>query len=289
MITLLETPRDALQGLPGFVPTAEKIALVEAILACDFKVVDFGSFVSPKAIPQMADSAEVYRAIAPAAAARGTQLLAIIANGRGLEDGLALGVRAFGFPLSVSDTFQRRNTNKSLEETWPALIEMGATARAAGARFVVYLSMAFGNPYNEPFTAGTLTDAARRCADAGFTDLSLADTIGAASPALAGALIGNVRRALPDANLGVHFHARPDRITEMAEAALDSGITWFDCAVGGVGGCPFAQDKLVGNLATPALVDYLESTGHPTGVNRVALDEANRLALEIAGKYGAGQ
>jgi hydroxymethylglutaryl-CoA lyase len=287
-ITLLETPRDALQGLPRPVPTAEKIAYLEALLACGFKVLDFGSFVSPKAVPQMADSAEVFKAIAPLARRHGTELLAIIANARGLETGLQLGVKQFGFPFSISDEFQRRNTGKSIDETWPLITAMGETARAANARLVIYLSMAFGNPYHETFTPQILTDFARRCADAGFTELSLADTVGAASPSLAAALVGNVSRALPEATLGVHFHCRPDQVAQMAAAALDGGVSWFDCALGGVGGCPFAQDKLVGNMATPALVEFLQSEGYETGINSAALQSANRMALELAGKYGSG-
>ncbi len=286
MISLLETPRDALQGLPQFVPTAEKIAFIEEILDCGFPTVDFGSFVSPKAIPQMADSAAVYQAIAPQAKKNGVELLAIVANARGLDDGLKHGVRAFGFPFSVSDAFQMRNTNKSIAETWPLLIEMGKTAKAANARLVLYLSMAFGNPYHEPFTPAALTDFARRCADAGFTDLSLADTIGAASPALANALLGNVARALPDAKLGVHFHCKAERANEMIESALDAGISWFDCALGGVGGCPFAQDELIGNLATPALVEFLESRGEKTGIDHTAMARANQTAVALAMKYG---
>ncbi len=285
MLTLLETPRDALQGLAKFVPTDRKVALIEKILTCGFKTVDFGSFVSPKAVPQMADSAEVYRAIAPLAAAKGTELLAIVANPRGLEDGLKLGVRAFGFPFSVSDNFQRRNTRKSVEETWPLVSEMKRAADAAGARLVLYLSMAFGNPYDEPFTPQRLTDFARRCFESGFSELSLADTIGAASPALASALCGNVARALPAAKLGVHFHCRPEQVAGMAEAALDAGVSWFDCALGGVGGCPFAQDELIGNLATPALVEFLESKGQQTGIDRAALEIANREAMKIAAGF----
>jgi hydroxymethylglutaryl-CoA lyase len=285
-ITLLETPRDALQGLPRAVPTAEKIAYLKLILECGFKRMDFGSFVSPRAIPQMADSAEVFAAIAAPAQSRGTELLAIVANARGLETGLQLGVTQFGFPFSISDEFQRRNTGKSIADTWPVISAMGDTARAAGARLAIYLSMAFGNPYHEPFTPQLLTDFARRCADAGFTELSLSDTVGAASPSLATALIGNVTRALPGAQLGVHFHCRPDQVA-MADAALDGGISWFDCALGGIGGCPFAQDKLVGNMATPALVEHLHGKGHETGVNIAALQVASQAAMEIAGKYGA--
>lgn len=277
-VRLVECPRDSWQGLAWTVPTADKAAHLRALLAGGFRFLDCASFVSAAAVPQMADSEAVLAELDPPA---GTDLLAIVANARGLERALEVPrVTSVGYPLSVSDTFQRRNTRRSLDASWPLVEEL---ARGAGRlRLVVYLSMGFGNPYGDPWDESITLDAVSRLRDLGVREVALADTLGRADARLVRALCAAaVARFGADA-LGVHLHARPEAARAVARAALDAGIRWIEGALGGVGGCPFADDELVGNLPTEAVLEALYELGLTTGVDRAAVPRLASNARRLA-------
>ncbi len=254
-IRYVECPRDAWQGLATFIPTREKIAYLRALLDAGFQDLDLGSFVSAKAVPQLADTEAV---LAELPDPDGRDYLCIIANARGLERAAAQArVTSVGYPLSVSDAFQRRNTGRGAAESWPLVTDLAEGARQAGKRLVVYLSMGFGNPDGEPWTPGTTLDAVARLRDLGVQDVALADTVGRASPELvAEVCAAAVTRFGPD-GLGVHLHARPERAAALVRPALAAGVRWFEGALSGAGGCPFAGDALVGNLPTEVIAPAL--------------------------------
>jgi len=254
-VTYVECPRDSWQGLTRHIPTHEKIAYLCALLDAGFTHLDLGSFVSPKAVPQLADTEAVLAELPPP---DGRDYLCIIANTRGLERARTQPhVTSVGYPLSVSNAFQHRNTGRTVAESWPLVAELATLAHEAEKRFVVYLSMGFGNPDGEPWTPETTLEAVARLHDLGVRDIALADTVGRATPAL----VADVTRAavtrFGSAGLGVHLHARAEHAVSLALAARDAGITWFEGALGGVGGCPFAGDALVGNLPTERVAPEL--------------------------------
>lgn len=254
-IRYVECPRDSWQGLHAFIPTAEKVAHLRALLDAGFVDLDLGSFVSPRAIPQLADTEAVLAELPDPA---GRDYLCIVANARGLERAaLQPKVTSVGYPLSVSDAFQRRNTGRSLAESWPVLAELGTLAESAGKRLVVYLSMGFGNPDGEPWTPETTLEAVARVHDLGLRHVALADTVGRATPELVADVAGAAVARFGAEGLGVHLHARPEHAAALATAAGDAGILWFEGALGGVGGCPFAGDDLVGNLPTEVVAPLL--------------------------------
>jgi hydroxymethylglutaryl-CoA lyase len=277
---VVECPRDSWQGLGRFIPTERKIAHLRTLVEAGFRRIDFGSFVSPKAVPQMADTATVWDALPRD---RGVDWIAIVANERGAEEAAARGVPSAGFPLSVNETFQRRNTGKGFDATWPMLARIADALRGSRTRLVGYLSMAFGNPYGEPHRTSDVVEFARRLFGMGFATLSLADTVGAAAPEAVGPLFAAVRSALPAAEVGLHLHQAPDRWGGVVRAALESGCRRFDAALGGIGGCPFAADRLVGNLPTEGLLPLLRSLGYdPDGMDVARVDGALRSAREVA-------
>ncbi|ADV68111.1 hydroxymethylglutaryl-CoA lyase [Deinococcus maricopensis] len=254
-VTYVECPRDSWQGLHTTIPTAAKIEHLHALLDAGFTHLDLGSFVSARAIPQLADTEAVLAELPDPA---GRDYLCIIANARGLERAATQArVTSVGYPLSVSDAFQVRNTGRTVEESWPLLADLAAGARDARKRLVVYLSMGFGNPDGDPWTPDTTLDAVARVRDLGIQDVALADTVGRATPDLVRALSARATARFGADGLGVHLHARPDGAAALAQAALDAGIRWFEGALGGLGGCPFAGDALVGNLPTERLADLL--------------------------------
>lgn len=283
-ITIVETPRDAFQGLPGFIPTEEKIRYVRALMEAGFREIDFGSFVSPRAVPQMRDSEELFRAVSKDS--DGAQFIAVIANDQGLERARAAGVPVVGYPLSLSDTFQRTNTGKTVAESWDLVERLQAGCRKSGIELLVYVSMAFGNPYGEPWEPEQIARAAGRLVDLGIHRIQLADTVGKADPDTVRAVFAACRAAAPGAALGAHFHARPDRWQENVFAAYRLGCRRFDAAFSGLGGCPFAEDELVGNTPTEGLVREMEAQGISTGISLHHLDKPLALALEIRQKYG---
>lgn len=267
-VTLTECPRDAFQGFARFIPTDRKIAYINRLIDAGVRRIDFGSFVSPKAVPQLADTAGVFENLK---SPPGMYLIAIVANQRGAE-GVAAANRKFGltrnrrihsagFPLSVNETFQRRNTNKSLDEAWAELGQIAALCKAESIELVVYLSMAFGNPYGEAHSPKQVTEFARRAEELGAACIQLADTVGVATATQVGQTFSAVRGAVKT-QLGVHLHARNNTLRAKVAAALEAGCRLFDSAIGGIGGCPFAEDELVGNLDTLQLLPVLQEHGY---------------------------
>jgi hydroxymethylglutaryl-CoA lyase len=240
-VVLVECPRDSWQGFARFIPSDEKIAYLRRLIDAGFTHIDFGSFVSPKLVPQMKDTEEVFAGIRQLPA----RFIAIIANERGLDRALAAGVTCVAYPLSISETFQKSNTGKTISESWSVL---EAIARRA-PELDVHLSMAFGNPYGEPWSVSLLKDTVARVRDLGPSEILLADTIGRATPEQ----IWEVFAACP--GTGAHLHASPTQWRANVEAALEAGCARIDSALGGIGGCPFAQDELVGNIPTEGLRD----------------------------------
>lgn len=270
LITLTECPRDAFQGFPKFIPTEQKTAYINGLIKAGVRRIDFGSFVSPKAVPQMADTAAVFENITPA---KGLYLIGIVANLRGAEGLVACNqkwghtgkkIHAAGFPMSVNETFQKRNTNKDLDEAWDDLDMIVDTCVEDEVEVVGYLSMAFGNPYGEFHDVKIVLDFARRLQSMGVSCIQLADTVGVATAKQVADTYTLVRAAVPEVPVGVHLHAKPASVRDKVKAALDAGCRLFDSAVGGIGGCPFAEDELVGNMDTIKLMGVLTESGFET-------------------------
>lgn len=253
---IIECPRDAMQGIDEFIPTDRKIAYINQLLRVGFDTIDFGSFVSPKAIPQMRDTPEVLDGLDMNIGR--TKLLAIVANTRGAEDACKFGMISYlGFPLSISETFQKRNTNKSIAEALNTVSEIQDLCVKNGKQQVVYISMGFGNPYGDPYDEGVVGKFVDILNTLGVTIVSLADTIGVSKPAQIRNLFTAMSKQFSDIEIGVHLHSSPSTAREKIEAAFQSGCKRFDGAIKGFGGCPMAEDELVGNLATEEIVKYL--------------------------------
>ena len=276
MIQLVECPRDAMQGLPDFIDTAIKAAYINQLLEVGFHTLDFGSFVSPKAIPQMRDTAEVLEMLDLHKAK--SKLLAIVANVRGAEDALHFQEIDFlGFPLSVSETFQQRNTNATISEALKTVESIQHLCEAKGKKQVVYLSMGFGNPYGDPYSPELIAEFVEKLAQLQIETVSLSDTIGAATSELITELFKVNTQAFPQITFGAHLHSRPDSIEEKVMAALKGGCHRFDGALKGYGGCPMAKDDLVGNMATEVMVETLEKEGYDLELNKSELTESLKL------------
>lgn len=280
-VKLIECPRDAMQGLSVPIPTEVKVRYLNELLKVGFDTIDIGSFVSPKAIPQLADTAEVLSRIDTAGSR--SALLVIVANERGAEQAVAQkNVTYLGYPFSISETFQRRNTNTDIAGSWERTRALARIAEEGGKQLVVYISMAFGNPYGDPWNAAVAIRWARRLADElGVRTLSLADTVGVARPEDVGALFEALIPALPSVEFGAHLHARPDNWRAKADAAWNAGCRRFDHAIRGFGGCPMAEDELVGNLTTELFVHHLVSRGAATGLDQAQLDRCVALAADV--------
>ena len=277
---LVECPRDAMQGLPHFIPTAQKIAYLQALLAVGFDSLDFGSFVSPKAIPQLADTAAVLAGLDLSATS--TQLLAIIANERGAEAATQHPeIRYLGYPLSVSETFQQRNTNRSIAEALADVGRIQARAVRAGQQLVVYLSMGFGNPYGDAYEPAILAAFTEKLVALGVTIVSLADTVGSGEPASIEAAFRALIPAFPGVTFGAHLHTTPATWAAKVAAAYTGGCRRFDGALGGLGGCPMAGDTLTGNLPTENLIAWLDAAGIPLNLQRPALAAATQQVGEL--------
>lgn len=276
-VKLIECPRDAMQGLPDIVPTELKVHYMNALLKVGFDTLDFGSFVSPKAVPQMADTAEVVTSLELDGS--DTKLLAIVANMRGAEDALKFPeITYLGYPFSISETFQQRNTKKSIAESTELVKEMQALATGAGKELVVYISMGFGNPYGDDYSPQIAKDWVAKIADLGVKTISMADTVGVAEPGIIGELFGALVPAFPDVEIGAHFHSTPEKRAEKLEAAWAAGCRRFDSALNGFGGCPFAEDELVGNIATESVIEFLDAKGIDTNLNKAEFAEAMAMA-----------
>ena len=257
-VKLIECPRDAWQGLPRQIPTALKVEYLRALINAGFKHIDAASFVSPKAVPQMADSEQV---LAQLEIPNDVEIIGIVVNEKGAERAIATGkVTTLGFPCSVSPTFLQRNQNQSLEENMSILHKIASKAEISGLDMVVYISMAFGNPYGDAWNEDKVATAARAVAELDFPDLSLADTVGEASPELIHRVVSAVLSEC-DSEVGVHLHSTPENALEKILAAYDAGCRRFDSAIGGLGGCPFAQNALVGNIPTESVIAALQQRG----------------------------
>ncbi|HEX7023112.1 MAG TPA: hydroxymethylglutaryl-CoA lyase [Trueperaceae bacterium] len=278
----VECPRDSWQGFSRAIPTEQKRAYLRALTAAGFRWLDLGSFVSPAVVPQLADTEEV---LAGLSRPPGTEFLCIVANERGLARALAVpGLSAVGYPLSVNETFQWRNTRRTLAASWELVAWLQREARAAGKGMVVYLSMGFGNPYGEPWVPADTAGAVGRLRELGVSDIALADTVGTAGPDRLRAVLGAL--GTDAAGLGLHLHARPGRWRDQLEVALAHGLSWFEGALGGIGGCPFADDELVGNLPTEEVLPWLAERGFDPGVSMEALVELSSRARELQAAYG---
>lgn len=279
-IRLVECPRDAMQGWRHPIPTALKIAYLRVLLQLGFDTLDFGSFVSRKAMPQMADTHEVIQALEPNDSP--TRLLAIVANERGALEALGYpSISVLGFPFSLSQTFQQRNTHASQQDAELRLLRILEHCDRAGRDLVVYLSMGFGNPYGDPYAPSMVLDWVGRLSQCGIKQFSLADTVGLASPEQVHDTFLTVREGMPGLDLGLHLHARPQQAMRKLESGYRAGCRRFDSALGGFGGCPMANDVLVGNLATETVLDYMRLQGRPTGIDARGLKEAHRLLAQV--------
>lgn len=280
-IKIIECPRDAMQGIRDFIPTARKAEYINLLLRCGFSAVDFGSFVSPKAIPQMRDTAEVLELIQYDSSS--SPLLAIVANLRGAEEACRHKAISFvGFPFSVSETFQLRNTRSTMKQSLSTVSAINELCASSGKQAVIYLSMAFGNPYGDEWSIDHVLYWTDKIINAGSSIISLADTVGVATAENTGRLFKAVSTTFPHIETGVHLHCRPDNWKEKVEAAFDNGCRRFDTALKGFGGCPMAKDELVGNLATENLIEYLETSKKiETGINKIRFKEALLAAADF--------
>jgi hydroxymethylglutaryl-CoA lyase len=281
---IIECPRDALQGLGHFVPTEKKAEYLNLLLKVGFHTLDFGSFVSPKAVPQMADTAQVLDLLELNAK---TKLLAIVANMRGVETAcLYPQIDYLGFPLSVSETFQQRNTNSDIAQGLELVKLALNKCDHYDKQLVVYLSMAFGNPYQEAYSTKKVLDLAHKLELLGCQIVSLADTVGMASTSDISILGVEMIRHFPQLEIGMHLHTRPDEALEKIKAVWNTGIKRIDTALGGLGGCPFASDDLVGNMPTESLLAWDKKNS--LGINTSALQKASHfLQTEIIGSQHA--
>ena len=259
MVKIVECPRDAWQGLPVLIGAGVKASYLQELVDAGFRHIDAVSFVSPKSVPQMADSEGVLRLFNPPA---DVEIIGIIANLRGAERAIATGaVRTLGFPCSISPQFLERNQRQTQDEALRVLAAISGLAYTAGLNTVAYISMAFGNPYGDAWSSDLITQACAQLTDAGVKTISLADTVGAASADVIAETVGAALAECDDVEIGVHLHARLDNGANLIRAAYRAGCRRFDSAIGGLGGCPFAQDELVGNIATEMLVKVLKDLG----------------------------
>ncbi|WP_210464707.1 hydroxymethylglutaryl-CoA lyase [Rufibacter roseolus] len=277
---IIECPRDAMQGLSQFVPTQEKVKYLQTLLEVGFDTLDFGSFVSLKAIPQMADTAEVLSQLDTSVSQ--TKLLAIVANLRGAQQAVEQAqIRYIGFPLSLSEEFQRRNTNKSIAEALEEVTQMQDLCLKHGKELVLYLSMGFGNPYGEPWEPSLVGEMTQKLAAMDIRIISLSDTIGVSEPGTIQDLFTTLIPAFPQIEFGAHLHTSPTTWREKVEAAYASGCRRMDGALLGYGGCPMAKDDLVGNMPTEKMLSYLQEKGVPLNLNQAALGRSLAQASHV--------
>ncbi len=277
MVKLIECPRDAMQGIPTFIDTAIKAAYINQLIEVGFDTIDFGSFVSVKAVPQMKDTAEVLEMLDLHQCK--SKLLAIVANVRGAEDALYFQeIDYLGFPLSVSETFQQRNTNASISEALKTIESIQNRCISKGKKLVVYLSMGFGNPYGDPYSPELVAEFVEKLALLQIEIVSLSDTVGVATPELITELFQVQTQAFPQIEFGAHLHSRPESVSEKVLAGLKGGCRRFDGAIMGFGGCPMAKDELLGNMATELMIQTLEQEGYELNLNKSELVEAIKLA-----------
>lgn len=280
-VKIIECPRDAMQGISEWIPTEIKASYLNQLLRVGFDTLDFGSFVSPKAIPQMRDTAEVLRLLELSETQ--TKLLAIVANMRGAEDAVAFDqIHFLGYPFSISETFQQRNTNAGIEESLSRVGELAELCVKSNKELVVYISMGFGNPYGDAWSPELAMQWCERLyREFDVRMLALSDTIGIGTPDTIGALFNALIPSLPQVEFGAHLHTTPDRCIEKLEAALQAGCKRFDGAIKGLGGCPMATDKLTGNMPTEIMVGHLQHLGVEMNIDATAFQASLQLAENV--------
>lgn len=278
-IKLVECPRDAMQGLPNFVPTKLKVAYLNLLLQVGFDTLDFGSFVSPKAIPQMRDTEEVLGQLDISVK---TKLLAIVANLKGVENAVKHNeINYLGFPFSISETFQQRNTNSSIAQSLATVEQMLEICDKNQKEAVIYLSMGFGNPYGDAWNVDIITHWTDQLAKKGAKIISVADTVGVSTPEKIKTILPPLVKEFPTIEFGLHLHSTPQQRLEKIEAAFKAGCTRMDSALRGYGGCPMAADNLTGNIATEDVIDYLTTKGLTANLNMEKWQEAMLFSTNI--------
>jgi hydroxymethylglutaryl-CoA lyase len=279
-LKLIECPRDAMQGLHDFIPTEKKAAYINSLLHVGFDTIDFGSFVSPKAIPQLRDTKEVLAKLNLAGTK--SKLLAIIANVRGAEEAsLFEEISYLGFPFSISQEFQKRNTNSTIEESLQRVEEIQKICTSNRKQLVIYISMGFGNPYNEPWNADIVIKWVKKLSALGIKIIALADTVGVSNPENITHLFSNLIPEFTDVEFGAHLHSNPVSWKEKIDAAYKSGCFRFDSSMKGIGGCPMAKDELVGNIASENIVDYFQKQNISIPINAAEFSKAMMAANVI--------
>lgn len=283
-VKIIECPRDAMQGIKTFIPTEEKAKYIQSLLGCGFDTVDFGSFVSPRAIPQMVDTADVLSMLDLSKTK--SKLLAIVANVRGARNAcLHDEIQYLGYPFSISENFQMRNTHKTIAQSVDTLKEIFEIANANQKEVVTYISMGFGNPYGDPWNVEVVGEWTEKLADMGARILSLSDTVGTSTPENITYLFSNLIPKYPEIEFGAHLHTTPSKWYEKVNAAYTSGCRRFDGAVQGFGGCPMAKDELTGNMPTEKMLSYFTAEKVDTNVNWFAFEAAFNKATELFSGY----
>lgn len=283
-VKIIECPRDAMQGIKNFIPTIEKVKYIQALLGCGFDTIDVGSFVSPKAIPQMVDTSEVLSLLDISKTE--SKLLSIVANVRGAEDASKEEKIDFlGYPFSISENFQMRNTHKTITESVEILKEILDVANKANKEVVTYISMGFGNPYGDPWNVEIVGEWTEKLSDMGVKILSLSDTVGTSTPEQITYLFSNLIPKYPHIEFGAHLHTTPTKWHEKINAAHTAGCHRFDGAIQGFGGCPMAKDELTGNMPTEKMLSYFTSAKADSNVNWMVFEAAYNKATELFSKY----
>lgn len=283
-IKIIECPRDAMQGIKSFIPTARKVAYIQSLLRVGFDTIDFGSFVSAKAIPQMQDTAEVLAQLD--LSQTNSKLLSIIANTQGAIAASAhKEIQYLGFPFSISENFQMRNTHKTIEESLVTLNEILEIADKTNKEVVAYLSMGFGNPYGDPWNVDIVGNWTENLANRGVKILSLSDTIGSSTPEVIQYLFSNLIPKYPNIEFGAHLHTTPEKWFEKVDASYNAGCRRFDGAIQGFGGCPMAKDTLTGNMPTEKLLSFFTSNKEQTNTSPMSFESAYNEATKLFGEF----
>lgn len=283
-IKLIECPRDAMQGIKTFIPTEKKVQYIQSLLRCGFDTIDFGSFVSPKAIPQMADTAKVLSKLDLSTTK--SKLLAIVANTRGAQDAsVHPEIDYLGYPFSISENFQMRNTHKTIAESVEILSEILEIAERANKKVVAYLSMGFGNPYGDPWDVEIVGEWTEKLSAMGVKILSLSDTIGTSAPDIIEYLFSNLIPKYPEIEFGAHLHTTPAKWHEKIDAAYKAGCRRFDGAIQGFGGCPMAKDELTGNMPSEKMLSYFNSKKADSNIKMTSFESAFNEASKIFNVY----
>jgi len=283
-VKIIECPRDAMQGIKTFIPTEKKVQYIQSLLAVGFDTIDFGSFVSPKAIPQMQDTAEVLAQLDLSQTK--SKLLAIIANVKGAElASVHNEIQYLGFPFSISENFQMRNTRKTIAESIVTLQQIIEIADKTNKEVVAYLSMGFGNPYGDPWNVEIVAEWTEKLANMGVKILSLSDTIGSSTPEVIDYLFAHLIPQYPEIEFGAHLHTTPDKWFEKVDAAYKAGCARFDGAIKGFGGCPMAKDELTGNMPTEKMLSYFTENRIETNIKPTAFESAYNESMKIFDFY----